>query len=125
MFAPPSGTASPRSVAGSPANARDGTWQVPHDWRPEADKTVSKNNALPATAATEGPAGVEAEMEPAPPALHAVSAVVIAHEAAIRAVFRYESDCFCPYFNAKTNLIENDSYLQVAHIKARLRGLVQ
>jgi hypothetical protein len=47
------GTGSPSSVAGSPVYARDGTWHVPQDCFPDADRLLSKNIALPATAAAD------------------------------------------------------------------------
>ena len=53
MFAPPMGTGNPLSVAGSPEYARDGTWHVPHACFPDADRLLSKNIALPATAAAD------------------------------------------------------------------------
>src|SRR5580658_504687 len=70
MLGPPSGTASPWSVAGSAVKARLGTWQVPQLWLPEADKLVSKKSAFPATAAADGAAGAAAVLPallPPPP----------------------------------------------------------
>src|SRR5258708_4343949 len=80
MFTPPRGTANPWSVAGSPAKARAGTWQVPQDCRPEADKLASKNSALPATAAGEATTGEGVVPLPLPP--QAANVVATTHEAA-------------------------------------------
>jgi hypothetical protein len=60
--------------------ARAGTWQVAHDCRPEADKLVSKNSALPATAAGEVTTGEGIVLPPLPP--QAANVVATIHEAA-------------------------------------------
>jgi hypothetical protein len=49
--------------------ARLGTWQVPQLCCPEADKLLSKKNALPAVAAADGEASVGLDaLEPVSPA---------------------------------------------------------
>src|SRR5579859_6337820 len=73
LLGPPSGTGSPWSVAGSAVKAREATWQVAHDCRPETERLWSLKRAFPAVAASDNPPSLvgcppdELPLSPPPP----------------------------------------------------------
>jgi hypothetical protein len=124
MFGPPSGTGNPWSVVPSAVKAWLGTWQVPQDWRPEADKLLSKKMALPATAASEtgGAAVLEVPSPPPHPASAAMASARLSvqlHRITFFDVIRIHPATANCRANTIANAIENYSYLQTTWCWAR------
>src|ERR1700761_3601145 len=122
MFAPPSGTGRPGSVAGSAVNMWLGTWQVPHDCLPDTERLGSKKIALPAIEASDcaGAGGVAAPVSGLLPPPQLDRAALSAHARAARShpVHFFDVIRLCPRrfrrlrINTIANAIENYSYLQ-------------